>query len=194
MTIKYAGDAGGQPRLLIPTIDRITDPATKIAMNEILRWANTLLMGGGSLADFAQYEATIVGGTVNPVTWTQVVSSGFAYLDGAGQDVIAFPPKTYTGIFYGFVGTGFIVPSGMDMRQYISLQDGGGSDVGNVAVFTLDVGIIPTDFNMAPNTEIFIDVDHLPSGHALPYHFISRSQDVVNSQGAFLYFLSWSKP
>lgn len=44
MTINYGGDAGGQPRLLIPTIDKIEDPAVEIAMNSILRWANTLLM------------------------------------------------------------------------------------------------------------------------------------------------------
>lgn len=42
----YAGDAGGQPRLFIPTMGQIQDPATQTAMQTILQWANRLLLGG----------------------------------------------------------------------------------------------------------------------------------------------------
>lgn len=123
----YGGGGGGQPRLLIPTIGQFQDPAVNIAMNAILRWANTLEAGGveqliagtnitlsptdgegivtinaaegtpGSLIAYYSGEASAPLGS-NPITWATVVGSGFAYLDSAQQNLIALPANSITMI------------------------------------------------------------------------------------------------
>lgn len=89
----YAGSAGGQPRLLIPTINAIVDPATNNAMNAILRWANTLMLGGGGLSNWACYP--VAGETSTVIDWAGPPVSNFEYVQ-SDNETILFPPGTIT--------------------------------------------------------------------------------------------------
>jgi hypothetical protein len=73
MTINYAGSAGGQPRLFIPSMGQFQDPAVQTAMQQILQWANTLMLGTGGLIAAASFEATGLD------TWNSFSSPTFSY-------------------------------------------------------------------------------------------------------------------
>jgi hypothetical protein len=148
---------------------------------------------GGSLAEWASYSAIVAEGSTLPVTWTQEGGSGFEFFDSANKEIIAFPPGTLTGMFYGFFSTGFVVPSGADLRCVLQwLSNGGAQDQGPAAAFALGLPVAPSEVNLAPVNEQFIDGDNIPA--PFPWEAQSIYLNITTTVGVFLNLLSWTKP
>jgi hypothetical protein len=114
----YAGDAGGQPRLLIPSMGQFQDPATQRAMQAILQWANrlTAVTGGGNLLGFGVYEITTTTPT-NPLEWS-ADADPLAILQG---DSVTFSPPsdTITLILLGFQAVAELTTTGLAGAVFI---------------------------------------------------------------------------
>ena len=115
MTINYSGSAGGQPRLLIPSLGQFEDPAVQRAMLAIQNWGNRLLLSGGGAPIAYGFFDGVPG---NPATWTLVWGN---YVDVSGSNV-NFPTNSVSLITvdYGVsdsAGTPFVTSLGVELRS-----------------------------------------------------------------------------
>jgi hypothetical protein len=187
---KYIGSAGGQPRLIIPQIDKIQDPAVRDAMQAIYRWANALLYttpspSSGLLA-FASYSERIVPGT-NPITWSTKLAGGtYDYLDLNAQYIVQLPPNAITLILYGLEYASGSPPA--DPAFYLQLNGGPASTI------PIQMVLAPTSSGQWGATGFSIALfDDDVAAPSLPCWFSSSASGNVTANG-LLTMSSWSKP
>lgn len=184
---RYAGSAGGQPRLLIPTIDRIVDPATKQAMNQILRWANTLLLGAssGGLLAYGFYTSSSVG---NPVSWNES-SASFAYV---ASGLISFPPDSVNLIITKFNVSAFEGSLTDPVELGVAIQGNAGVTNLDAGYFTGAVNTTSDAYSAAPIASFLFDTSGPFAGDAplQVFAFINNHPNTPLDMS----ILSWSIP
>jgi hypothetical protein len=189
----YIGSAGGQPRLFIPTMGQFQDPSVETAMNVILRWANSLLLGTsspGALLQYGFYNGSVVGsaGTTNPVPWTAVDSS-FSYTSGSG--LIGFPTNSVNLLT---VRLDEAFPAGIDpVTIVLSLLGNSGANTLSTADFT--AGLTSSNSKAYDSeTLTYIFRTNGPFAAYAPLQteaVIGGFNDTVTAR---LFILSWSLP
>jgi hypothetical protein len=182
-TDPYIGSAGGQPRLLIPTIDRIQDPAVTIAMNAILRWGNSLLLGTGSppvLAWQHCLKPTFSAGGIflEQVTEWSVVAGDpdYNYFEGDGTNtyIEQLPADGISFFSYGAIAQ---EPLDSPLNVTMALNDGYGYPGFAPGVSTSLAG--PSESATVTGTFI-VDDDDIPDGITLPWSWYCNGQNFKN--------------
>jgi hypothetical protein len=105
MTVdKYLGSGGGQPRLIIPMMGKFQDPAVEQTMQTILRWANSLLLGGGGITGwfFGTGDGPPDGGAGTQTVWTQAFAGTFVYFDVTNTFIEHLPSNSLTLFLFGW--------------------------------------------------------------------------------------------
>lgn len=189
MTIDpYVGSAGGQPRLTIPYMN---DPSLGPKMNRILRtiytWANSLLLPTASSSSITAWwfgSTNDVG--ANPITWTEITSSGFAYIGDSGTEIVALPDSSISLITYQLD-----TPS-ESVSENVEVIINPDPEVGPAAAYNIPFSSPPSSFFNNPIAVIWADSDNLAS--ALPWAFQGTNVGLPSDTPAYLNIASWTKP
>lgn len=197
MSFTHPGNAGGQPRLTLPFMSLSPDDplfASKYQANmrTLLTWANSLLNASASPLLGWWYGNASITNSVNPVTWTQVLTGSFAYWNGGLTEIVALPTNSITQILYGFSQGTARTPGSDNPFLYLQLLNGTGAlQVGPPAAWQdRIVGTTPGSWWQTPVMFFMTDSASLPT--ALPWKFEAEA-DNVGAQVAYCSILSWSK-
>ena len=175
MTVNYGGGAGNIPRLFIPSMGQVQDPAVQRALQQIKQWSDSLEVvvqllagtgitlspvdgqgfvtvsggggGTGSLTNWGFFNVNQVSGISNgsPMQFTSVYSNNFAYLSG-GSD-FSFPTDTLNILLW----SGFAVFPSVPIQFGIIPQDAAGNDYGLVGIQNADTSG-PGEYNVGMAT------------------------------------------